>query len=250
MIKLKNGILGLLCTALLLPALAVAQDDEGPQWLSVRTVTAHASGVRTWVERQQEMSERRKEVGAGTRHVWQEINGNLDTFHIVTFPENFAGGDTPPDEPLMGEAQDEWEAAIGPTIDSRSTMVLRYYPELSRPPEEGVEPALLVLRYHTVAPGKSGDYQAWLSDQLLPALDKVGVTGMNTNRVVRGGDTNLWIRGSRVPNFAALDQPGPLMKLSQEERAELFGGLDGVVWINEVKLLRYRADMSNAGPQE
>ena len=149
--KLRYGSILLLFAAMVIPEYVAAQDDEGPQWLSVRRVTTHAGGLQTWVEQQRQMAERRKEVGAGTRHVWQEIEGDIDTFHIVTFPESFAGRDTPPDEPLMGDAQAEWAEKIGPTIDSRSTMILRNYPELSIAPEEGSEPNLLSLRYHTLS---------------------------------------------------------------------------------------------------
>jgi len=48
--------------------------------------------------------------------------------------------------------------------------------------------------------------------------------------VTFGGDTNRWVSGARIPNFAALNGPGPR----------------DMVWGSEVRVLRYRADLSHA----
>ena len=61
-----------------------------------------------------------------------------------------------------------------------------------------------------------------------------------------GGDTNRWVSGARIPNFAALNGPGPLASLSDEEREALFADLGDMVWGSEVRVLRYRADLSHA----
>jgi hypothetical protein len=86
---------------------------------------------------------------------------------------------------------------------------------------------------------------------LVPALRKAGATGVTFNRVMYGGDANLWISASRIPNVAALNGPGPLASLGEEEMAAVFQGLEeGVVWLSERKLLRYREDLSHSGPSE
>ena len=250
--KLKNGSVLLLLAAMLLPAYAVAQDDEGPQWMSVRTVTVHTGQQAVWVEQQRRLAAAHTERGDSARYVWQEISGDLNKYHIVTFPESLGGqGGGPNDDPPMGDAQDVWFATTGPTVAARSSMTMRRMTELAIPPAEDSELGTLILRRTTVAPGRSGDYNDWLSDTLVPALKKAGATGVSFNRVAYGGDINMWISGSRVPNEAALNGPGPLANLAEGEMAAVFQALDeGVIWLSERLLLRYRADMSNEGPSE
>ena len=249
--KLRNGSLLLLLGAMLFPVYSAAQDDEaGPQWVAVRTVTTLGGQGDAWIEQQRQLAAAHTERGDPARHVWQEITGNLDTFHIVSFPESIGGGGGPNDDPPMGDGQEDWLAKIGPTTASRSSIIMRNFPGLNIAPAEDSELGVLVLRRTTVAPGRSGDYSDWLRDKLVPALKKAGVTGTRQNRVVHGGDTNLWISSTRAADVAALNGPGPLASLSEEERAALGEGLDGVIWLTERVLLRYRDDMSNSGPSE
>ena len=248
--KLKNGSVLLLMAAMLLPAWSVAQDNEAPQWMSVRTVTTHAGHADIWAAQQSKMAAARTERGAPARYVWQEITGDLDTFHIVSFPDSLGGQGGPNEDPPMGDAQEDWGAVTQETIASRSTVIMRRMTELSIPPAEDSEPAVLLLRRTTIAPGRSGDYSDWLSNTLVPALKNAGATGVTFNRVSYGGDINMWVSGSRIPNVAALNGPGPLASLGEEEMAAVFEGLGDMIWLSERKLLRYRADMSNAGPSE
>jgi len=250
MIEKTYGSALLLAAALLFSANAGAQDDEGPQYLSVRTVTTTVDGGATWVEQQRQLAARHKERGDPGRDVWQEIQGDIDTFHIVTFSDELGGGGGPNEDPPMGDAQDEWVAKIGPTVASRSTMILRRNSELSIAADADAEQALLILRYTDVAPGRSGAYNTWLAEKLVPALKAGGAKGVNFSRVAFGGDTNRWVSGARIPNFAALNGPGPLASLSDEEREALFADLGDIVWGSEVRVLRYRADLSHASPSE
>jgi hypothetical protein len=250
MIKKIQGSALLLAAALLFSANAGAQDDEGPQYLSVRIVTTTVDGGATWVEQQRQLAARHKERGDPGRDVWQEIQGDIDTFHIVTFSDELGGGGGPNEDPPMGDAQEEWVAKIGPTVASRSTKILRQYPEHSIAADADAEQGLLILRYTDVAPGRGGAYNTWLADKLVPALKAGGAKGVDFNRVVFGGDTNRWVSASHIPNFAALNGPGPLASLSDEEREALFADFSDMVWGSEVRILRYRADLSHASPSE
>jgi len=250
MITRKTGGSLLLAIILLLPAFVAAQDGEERQYLAVRTVTVTAEGSATWVEQQRQLAAVHKERGDPTRHVWQEVTGDIDTFHIVTFPDGFAGRDEAPEGPPMGDAQAEWVAKISPTVASRNTVVLRRYPQHTIPNADDSAPGLSTLRYTTIAPGKSGAFNTWIGEKLVPALKKGGAEGVRFNRIVFGGNTNVWVSSNSLPNFAALDGPGPLAYLSDEENAELFDGWGEMVWESDVRLVRFRDDLSHTTPNE
>jgi hypothetical protein len=244
MIKRMHGGALLLATALLLPAFAAAQDDAR-QYVAVRMVTVTADGGAVWVEQQRQLAAVHKERGDPTRHVWQEVRGDIDTFHIVTFPENMASFDTAPEGPPMGDAQEAWVAKIGPTVASRSNRLLLAYPEHTSPGDPDTERGLVVLRYVTVAPGQRNAYNRWLGEKLVPALKAGGAKGNRFSRVVAGGNTDLWVSTSAIPSFAALDSPGPLAGLSDEERGEIFADYGDMVWESEVRIIRFREDLSH-----
>ena len=180
----------------------------------------------------------------------EEVRGQLDTFHIVTYADSLGGGEGPGDEPPMGDAQDEWVATIAPTVASRSNVFLRHYPKFTISADDDAEPAFLVLRYTDLAPGKGADYQDWLENKLVPALKAAGAKGVNFNRTAIGGNTNRWVSGSRIASIAALDGPAPLASLSDEERDDIFANFSDMVWGSELRILRYRADMSHTTPTE
>lgn len=249
MIKKMYGGLVLLGATLLLPALASAQDAERT-FASVRTVHVKASRAAEFVELQKQLNEAAKTAGQPGRQVWQEIRGELGTFYIVSELDKFAAYDEDNDPPMDKEAWAAWVDAIMDTTASSSRMVMRTHPEFSIPADEGAEPGLLILRYTTVAPGKGGDYHDWVENQLSPALKAGGATGVSFNHVAIGGNTNLWISGSRIDSWAELDTFGPLADMSDEDRAALFANYSDMVWESDVRVLRYRADMSREGPAE
>jgi len=246
--KIYSGLV-LLGAALLLPALANAQDEERT-FISVRTVHVKASMDQEFVELQKQLNAAAVAAGQPGRSVWQEIRGDLGTFYIVSDLENFAVYDEENDPPMEEEAWEAWVDAIMDTTASSTRMVLRTHPEYSIEAEDGSEPGLLLLRYTTVAPGKGGDYHEWVENQLSPALKAGGATGVSFNHVAIGGNTNLWISGSRIDNWAELDTRGPLAGMSDEDRAALFANFSDMVWESDIRILRFRADLSRDGPSE
>jgi hypothetical protein len=120
----------------------------------------------------------------------------------------------------------------------------RRYADLSIPAAEDATRNLLVLRYNRVRTGQNGAYQSWVKDKLRPALIKGGATGVNFSKVTYGANTGTWISTSSAENWAALDGRGPLGGLSDEEIAALFAGFSDIVAGTEVRILRYREDLS------
>ena len=118
------------------------------------------------------------------------------------------------------EAQEwaTWMSAIQEVTASSTRTILRSHLEWSIPADDDSEPGLLVLRSTTVAPSKMGPYHGWIQDQLVPALKKGGAKGVSFNHTVFGGNSNTWVSGARIPNWAALQRRrGSLAYMSDED---------------------------------
>ena len=201
--RLAVGSLLLAAVTMLLPMTVSAQEDERT-YVGVRTVQVKASKARDFVELQKQLNEAGKAAGLPGRGVWQEIRGDLGTFHIVSPIEDFAHYDEDFDPPMEEEAWTAWVDAIGATVASSTRVVLRTHPEFSIPADEDSEPALLLLRYTSVAPGKGRAYHEWIENQLVPALKAGGAKGVNFSHVAFGGSTDRYISASRIDNWADL----------------------------------------------
>lgn len=235
----------LMIFALGVPLLASSQDDDRT-WLQVRTVHVKPDRFDDFVALQIKLSEAQKEAGRTGRSVWQEIRGDLATFHIVNSVDNLAELDEPNEPPMAEEEWTAWLKAIYEVTDSSSRTILRSHLEWSIPADEDSEPGLLVLRSTTVKPARMGDYHGWIQDQLVPALKKGGAQGVSFNHTAFGGDSTTWVSGTRIPNWAALQRRrGSLAYLSNEDFAALFAPVAEMVTASDLRILRYRADLSN-----
>jgi hypothetical protein len=234
-----------IAVALVMPLTSSAQEGEnqGPVWLQVRTVSLNPDGIQTWEGLQTQLAEANRAAEAGPRDVWEEVRGDLDTYHIVDFPENMAGFDEPGEE-VLGDGMGDWVASIVPTVRERSQTIMRHHGNLSIPSAEDYEPNILVLSYTKIQPGKVGEYHDWIENKLKPAFEAAGQTGVYFSHVTHGGNTGNCLMAVNLENWARLDQR-PLAELTGEERAALFGDLDTLVVNVERRILQYRADMSN-----
>lgn len=227
------------------PQLASSQDEDRT-WLQVRTVHVKPDRYDDFVELQIELAEAHKAAGRTGRDVWQEIRGDLATFHIVNSIDNLAELDEPLEPPMGEEEWAAWLKAIYEVTDSSTRTILRSHLEWSIPADDDSEPGLLLLRSTTVAPNRMGDYHGWIQDQLLPALKEGGAQGVTFNHTAFGGDGTTWVSGARKPNWAALQRRrGSLAYMSDEDFAALFAPVAEMVTATDRRILRYRADLSN-----
>jgi hypothetical protein len=247
--KIAAGSLLLAAMTLLVPLTASAQ-DAGPSYSQVRSVTIKADKVGEFVELQQQFKAALETAGRSGRGVWQEVRGDQNVFHMVVGVDKLAEYDEPFGRVMDEEAWSTWTGALAGTIDSSQRAILLRYPDDAIPGDEDAELNLLLLRYTTVAPGQGGAYRSWVRDQLVPALKAAGVKGQSFSRVIFGGNTDMYIQSTTIPNWAALDGPGPLSGLSDEERAAMFENFSDMVWESDLRILRYRADLSHQSPEE
>ncbi len=249
MALLAVGSLLLTTMTLLAPVSAGAQDEER-SFSDIRTVRIKASKYQEFIELQTTFRDALQADGRPGRDVWQEVRGDVGVMHIVNPIDSLAELDEQWVPPMEEDAWAEWVEAINGTVNSSARMILRRHPEYSIPSDDDSAPAMLVLRYTTVAPGKGGAYHDWLENQLVPALTAGGASGVSFGHVALGGDTNLWVSASRVANWTEIDGPGPLAAMSEEERAALFAPYGDMVTKSEVRVLRYRTDLSYASADE
>ena len=247
--KIGVGALLLATMSMLIPLTASAQDAD-VSYNQVRTVHVKASKVGEFIELQEQFKAAVEAAGRPGRSVWQEIRGEQNVFHLVVQADNLASFDTQFERPMEGAAWGNWASALGETIASSTRVITRRYPALSIPRDGDGAPSMLVLRSTTVAPGQGFAYRNWQRDHLVPALKAGGATGRGFSKVVYGGNTDRYISTSLVDNWAALDGRGPLASMSDEDRNAMFAASDATVWETDIRILRFREDLSHRSPPE
>ncbi len=240
--RVLSGLLAVAFVVAFAPLQAVAQDNDRT-FIQVRTVHVKGGMFQEYVELQKQLTEALKADGRPGRSVWQEIRGDLSTFHQVSVLENFAANDEPFDPPMDDDAWADWVAAITNITHSSTRSVLRTHPEFSTASAEGREPNLLFLRYRTVAQGRMGDYHNWVEHSLSPVLKEAG-EDVTWSHVVLGGNNRTWISATYLDNWAEMDGAGPFANMSEGEIDALLGPSGDMVVESENRMLRYRADLS------
>lgn len=223
---------------------AYAQDVQRT-WIQVRTVHVKPGMVNEFVELQKDLVAALKSDERPGRSTWREIRGDLATFHFVQPVADLAELDKPFEPPMDADDWQNWVADLLDSIDSSSRTILRRHQEWSLPAKPGSTPNLAVLRTTTVLPARMGDYHAWVSEQLLPALRKGGATGVNFNHQVFGGNANTWVVGAQIDGWAQLQTPrGSLAYMSDADYASLMSPLGDMVTATDLRILQYDPELS------
>jgi hypothetical protein len=237
-----NRLLAIVAVVVLMPLTGLAQDD-GPAYLQVRTMVVKNGSVLEFLELQKQFADAGKAAGQ-SRAFWQEVRGNAMAYHSVRGVDKLAENDTGFKPPMDDDKWRAWLEAFGETIASTTLQTLRNHPGHAIPPAEGSEPNLMLLRYRTVETGKGNDYRRWIENSLIPALKKGDVKGVSYSQMRLGGNPDMWISATQIPNWAAMDGPGMLGHLSSDEISVLLGPSNAMVTDHEVKILLYRSDLS------
>jgi len=247
--RIAAGTLLLAAMSLLLPLTASAQDAD-VSYSQIRTVHVKASQVGEFIELQEQFKAALEAAGRPGRGVWQELRGDLNVFHLVVRADNLASLDSF-ERPMEQDAWREYNSALSDTISSNTRVIVRRYPALSIPRDGDAAPSMLVVRSTLVAPGTGLAYRNWQRDHLVPALKAGGATGRGFSKVAYGGNVDRYISTSLIDDWADLDGPGPLAGMSDEDRNAMFAALgEGTVWETDIRVLRFREDLSHRSPPE
>ena len=206
--KLIAGLFRICAIALLfaiVPTSIWAQNDEsaGPTYINFRIQTVKQGRVPEWESIRKERTEAARRAGRPYYHVYQRVRGPGNGFLIVS-PEEGIGepGGNIDIQPAI-DRQDSWFNAIGGTLDSQLVLSLQFYPDLRTIPDGPVHPSakFVHLRIRTAAAGRSGDFEKWLRDDLIPGLRRVDVGDVRIARVVLGGNPRTWVTASFVDGW-------------------------------------------------
>lgn len=203
--RLFTGSCLLFLAAVLLPIQSSAEEHEAaePSYINFRIQTVKPGRIPEWERIRKERTEAARKAGRPYYHVYQRVRGPSDTFLIVS-PEEGIGepGGHIDIQPAL-DRQNSWFNAIAGTLDSQLVLSLQFYPDLRTIPDGPVHPSakFLHLRIRTAAAGRSGDFEKWLRDDLIPDLREADVGDVRVARVVLGGNPRTWVTASFVDGW-------------------------------------------------
>ena len=189
--------LRLLIIAVLLnfaPTMILAQ-DEGLVYVNVRVVTVKPDQLAQWESIMKERSDVVQEAGQAFFHIFARQRGPLDTYLIIS-PGTTIGG-----PPTGVPGSQSWVTALRNTLVSQSLSTLRTYPNTNDTGSVHPGANFLHARLRTVAAGRNQDYEAWLTDELIPALREAEVGDVRVLRSVLGGSPRTWVTLSFVDGW-------------------------------------------------
>lgn len=195
----------LLAAVSAIPTTAEAESHEAPapSYINFRIQTVKQDSGAEWEKLRKERRDAAKAAGHSYYHVYERLRGPGQGFLIVSAEQGI--GDPPADIEMAGPVSvpESWYSAISRTLDSQLVLSLRYYPNLrtntdgpAHPPEK-----FMHLRIRTAAPGKSGEFESWLRDDLIPELRRAGAGDVRNARVVLGGSPRTWVTASFVSGW-------------------------------------------------
>jgi hypothetical protein len=180
-------------------------------------------------------------TGEGFRSVYESVVGDQYTYMMSDFVSSIDVLDTPrPDRaPPPG-----WGTRNNAATSAQTVLLMRRYLDLRIPAAEGSERDLVRVRIRRNAPGRTQDYYEWQRDELLPALEEAGVTGVLINRVVLGGSNQTWVSFSSMDSFASTEDDVLGESMGEQQAARMIAQGAEMLVHTEDLVMRYRPDLS------
>lgn len=215
----------------------------------VNVVTVHVkSGMRPEFEAlQREATVARREAGITARYAYRVARGGSANEYIFVTPvEGLAEFDRPGGmAQAMGEvAWTQWVARIEKCTENRRVDTLRLRDDLSIPLAEGRTPTLIRLRRVELLPGGGQEYQAWLTENWVPAMRNAGMNGVYHYQDAFGLGQRTWIRIESYDSWADLEGHPVSNSLTAEAFTEVLANNDQLTHGPEVQILRVLPELS------
>jgi hypothetical protein len=189
-----------------------------------------------------------KKAGS-SRQAWSSgVFGEAGGFAFFTPVSDMAQFDkeAPLRQALGEEAAAALNAKTAQLVESRRAMLVRSRPDLSYEPTPGGAPAALALVTEVdVAPGRKGDFEAFVKKEVLPAMQQAKAKSYSVLEVVYGGSINSYFTAVGYDDYASLGKGHPFqVALGEEGARKLDARVTGIVVHVERFVARYRADLS------
>jgi hypothetical protein len=240
------GAVALLVTIGLVPG-AHAQDG---QWMRVDIVQVLPDKLDEYIEIQiEQVNPALQRAGVPYRSSWRTAEfGNTYERLFVTPIANLGDYDT--GGPLARGLEPDRLARIRDRVrrctQSRQSYAIRYHPEMSVEVDNPSGLFLAQVATVQIAPGRQGEWEAFLRENLPKFRDADVVFGVY-ERAFGPGPTS-WQIVENHSSYAALDQPTILERAFGEQADEVITALSGIVTAVERTVLRYDAELSFSAP--
>ncbi len=246
---IKSGIAAAVL-ALSIPTAGLAQAN-GPTWLRFQN-------TRVRPEMRQEYEGYMKQIVAAYKKTsvpffitTQHVAGDMTEYTSVLPLMKFGDMDSP--SPLLKVMGEEGLANLGRAAARCEISATRYYslPMNDLMINKGTAPTgmLWMMTRTFLNQGKFPEYEAWMKNDLKPALEKAGVTQLRVSRPIFGvpGGEVQTIR--MLKDFAEIDG-GPILnqKLGADAARALNAKTNGMVRATTTTLVRVRPDLSYMPP--
>jgi hypothetical protein len=193
-----------------LPALSSAQTPPAPQWLRFTVETVKPDMVQEFEGYKKELAAAYKKAGLPIYAVLSNYSGNRFEYTTVTFVMKFADLDNPsPIRKALGEeAFNKLIAGVNHCVTSTTWYFSLPWDDVSidKPDSTG---EYFVRTRIPIATGKNAEYRAFLKNEMLPVLNKGGVTWYRVSTPVFGGPAGTVETTRRLKNLAEIDG-GPI----------------------------------------
>jgi hypothetical protein len=244
---IKSAIASIAFLAVWMSPMAFAQENAPPPWLDVVRVQVKNGMGLDFEDRVRELQAARRAAGLPAMQIFQVVRGRPNEYHMVTPVASLAEQNGPAQ--LMSPAENAtWMARITSTVDSVRFLYAITYPQHEvEVTAGGVQPELLLLRTSRVVLGKEAEYEAWITDQYMPAFRQTNPLGHTMARGVFGDDVSTFYHAQPIANWAAFDAGDPLLAvLGQRRMEQMLDAIDGVVASSELIVARIRYDLMGA----
>jgi hypothetical protein len=193
-----------------LPALSSAQTPPSPQWLRFTVETVKPDMVQEFEGYKKQFAAAYKKAGLPVYAVLSNYSGNRFEYTTVTFVMKFADLDNPsPIRKALGdEAFTKLVAAVNRCVTSTTWYFSLPWGDVTIDKTGSTGDYFLRSRI-PIAAGKNAEYRAFLKNEMLPVLEKGGVTWYRASAPVFGGPPGTVETMRRLTNLAEIDG-GPL----------------------------------------
>jgi hypothetical protein len=243
------GALVVASAFVLAPSSLVAQTPPPAQRLQIQIVNVKPEALNDWLALQEkETVPALKKIGVPSREAWTtSIFGEGFEFFFATPITKFADYDNPQGPMVRALGQEGariYNDKMRRMIVGNRNLAITVFPESIMAPPTYV-PKFMVLNFNYTAPGRAGDYAAYLRNDFIPAIRKAKPVAYGVSRTLHGGDANEFVTARYIEKMADLDGPNLLQQaIGADAAGKLSAKTTGMIQRTERRIFRFVPNLS------